>query len=196
MKNKKRMIILAKVMFAASIIACLFGCFLILQCIHEMAHLSAEGKMIRENMAPVISELAEGLVLAVHYFFVAKFFGHSIQHGVPFTHEGAREIKILGYETIFLPILASAVSVVAYSGIRPVSMVFGMSIYEIVLGFALIIVSYVIEYGTDKIEQSERGHQELIYISEKYPHILKEARIAIFGTDKKEEEKLIAQKNK
>ena len=187
-ESRRRMRILAKVMLAASVIACAFGCYLILECIHEFAVLSGEGSPHREEVAPVIAELAEGVVLAVHYFFVSKFFLHSIQHGVPFTHEGAKEIKILGYETIFLPIIAWIVAVIAFSGIRPAAMISGMSIYEVVLGFALIITSYVIEYGTIKIEKATRGHKELLYIAEHDPEVLKRARIALFGTDIKEEE--------
>ena len=177
----KKLRTLAIVMLIASIIVCLYGCYIILSCIHEFSELSAEGEMAREAVAPVVAELAEGVVLAVHYFFVSKFFLHSIQHGVPFTHEGAREVKILGLETIFLPILAWIVSAVAYSGIKPASMVFAMSVYEIVLGFALIIASYMMEYATDKIEAGHRGHQAIRYLMEHYPKIANEARDAVIA---------------
>ena len=183
MKNLKRLRILAKVMLVASIAACIFGCWLIISGVHELAVLEREGLSARSETAPVITEIAEGAVLAVHYFFVSKFFIHSIKHGVPFTHDGAKEIRILGYETIFLPIIAWIVSCIAYSGIKSPIMVLEISVYEIVLGFALLIVSYVIEYGTDKIEHGHRGHQELQYIEEHYPKILKEARLEIFGTE-------------
>ena len=42
-ESRRRMRILAKVMLAASVIACAFGCYLILECIHEFAVLSGEG---------------------------------------------------------------------------------------------------------------------------------------------------------
>ena len=177
----KKMRSLAILMLVASIIACLYGCYIILSCIHEFSELSSEGELVRASVAPVVAELAEGVVLAVHYFFVSKFFLHSIQHGVPFTHEGAREVKILGLETIFLPILAWIVSAIAYAGVRPATMVFTMSVYEVVLGFALIIVSYMIEYGTEKIEAGHRGHQAIRYIKDHYPKIANEAREAVIA---------------
>ena len=183
MKKLKRLRILAKIMLAASIAACVFGCWLIISGVHELAVLEQEGEAVRSATAPVITEIAEGVVLAVHYFFVSKFFIHSIKHGVPFTHEGAKEIRILGYETILLPVIAWIVSCIAYAGIKSPVMVLEISVYEMVLGFALIITSYVIEYGTDRIEQSHRGHQELKYIAEYHPEILKEARLEVFGTE-------------
>ena len=170
-------------MLAASVAACVFGCWLIISGVHELAVLEGEGHAVREATAPVITEIAEGVVLAVHYFFVSKFFIHSLKHGVPFTHEGAKEIRILGYETIFLPVIAWIVSCIAYAGIKSPLMVLEISVYEIVLGFALLIMSYVIEYGTNKIEHGHRGHQELRYIAEHHPEVLKEARLEIFGTE-------------
>ena len=179
--NLKKLRTLATIMLIASILACLYGCFVILRGIHELDVLQGEGEMVKAHVAPVVAELAEGVVLAVHYFFVSKFFLHSIQHGVPFTHEGAREVKILGLETIFLPILAGIVSIIAYSGIQPAKMVFAMSVYEIVLGFALIIASYMMEYATDKIESGHRGHQAIRYLMEHYPKIANEARDAVIA---------------
>ena len=177
--SRQRMRRLAVVMLVASVLACLLGCFMILKCIHELNLESIDGNLLRTELAPIISELAEGVVLAVHYFFVSKFFAHAIKHGVPFTHEAAKEVKILGYETIFLPILAWIVSAIAYSGILPASMVFGMSVYEAVLGFALIIIAYMIDYGTDKIEAGHRGHMAIRYIVEHYPDVAMEAKQAL-----------------
>ena len=62
-------------------------------------------------------------------------------------------------------------------------MVMEISAYEIVLGFALIIASYMTEYGTDKIERGHMGHQEIRYLEEHHPEILKEARTAVFGSE-------------
>ena len=171
---------LAKVLLIASVAACVYGLFMIFISIHELNIISAEGAG-RAEYAPAVTELAEGIVLAVHYFFVSKFFIHSLKHGVPFTHEGSREIRILGYETIFLPILVFIISVIDYGGVRHAFVVSGMSIYEMVLGIALILVSYAVEYGTKIIEAGQRGHQALRYIMEHYPKAASEAKAALWG---------------
>ena len=188
MTSLKKMRVLARIMLAASVIACLAGTYITVRSVVEMIHIFSRGEAERAVLAPVITELAEGIVLGVHYFFVSKFFLHSIRHGVPFTHEGARELKILGLESIILPVLAWVVSAIAYAWIQPPLMVMEISAYEIVLGFALIIASYMTEYGTDKIERGHMGHQEIRYLEEHHPEILKEARTAVFGSEEAAEE--------
>ena len=171
--------ILAVFMTVASVAACAAGVFITVKGIVELAHFISSGQAVRAAVAPVVTEIAEGLVLGVHYFFVSKFFIHSFRHGVPFTHEGAKEIHILGLESIFLPVLAWIVSAIAYAGIRSPLMVLEISVYEIVLGFALILVSYAIEYGTEKIELGHIGHEEIRYLEKNYPEVLEEARAAV-----------------
>ena len=190
MTNLKKMTLLAKIMLVASFATMIFGLYLIVHSSIEIAELVKEGEAVREKVAPLITEIAEGLVFAVHYFFVTKFFKHSLKHGVPFTHEGAKEIKILGLETIFLPIAAWIVSCIAYSGIKSPMEILEISIYEIVLGFAFIIVSYVMEYGTDKIERGHRGHQAIRYIKEHYPEIIEETKAALLADGTVTEEEL------
>ncbi|MBO4862544.1 MAG: hypothetical protein J5535_06580 [Firmicutes bacterium] len=179
MRSREKMKALAAVLAVASIAACVAGIFITVKGIIELVHLIASGSAVRAAVAPVVTELAEGLVLGVHYFFVSKFFIHSLKHGVPFTHEGAREILILGLESILLPILAWIVSAVAYAGIKTPLMVMGISVYEIVLGFALILASYVVDYGTEKIELGHIGHEEIRYLEKHYPDALNEARQAV-----------------
>ena len=196
MRSLKKLRVLAVIMTVASIAACAAGIFITVKGIVEIIHLVSAGEAVRKAVAPVVMELAEGLVLGVHYFFVSKFFIHSLKHGVPFTYEGAREIRILGYESIVLPILAWIVSAIAYSGVRTPFMVMEISAYEIVLGFALILASYAVEYGTDKIEMGHLGHEQIRYLEEHYPDILNEARIAVRGTDRKlDAEQLKAYRN-
>ena len=196
MRSLKKLRVLAVIMTVASIAACAAGIFITVKGIVEIMHLVSAGEAVRKAVAPVVMELAEGLVLGVHYFFVSKFFIHSLKHGVPFTYEGAREIRILGYESIVLPILAWIVSAIAYSGVRTPFMVMEISAYEIVLGFALILASYAVEYGTDKIEMGHLGHEQIRYLEEHYPDILNEARIAVRGTDRKlDAEQLKAYRN-
>ena len=196
MRSLKKLRVLAVIMTVASIAACAAGIFITVKGIVEIIHLVSAGEAVRKAVAPVVMELAEGLVLGVHYFFVSKFFIHSLKHGVPFTYEGAREIRILGYESIVLPILAWIVSTIAYSGIRTPFMVMEISAYETVLGFALILASYAVEYGTDKIEMGHLGHEQIRYLEEHYPDILNEARIAVRGTDRKlDAEQLKAYRN-
>ena len=184
MNSLKKMKILAIFMLAASAAACAWGLFMTFRSIGELIGMGAfSGSAERADVAPVITELAEGLVLGVHYFFVSKFLITSLRHGVPFTREGAKELKILGFESILLPLAAWIVSAVAYAGIRTPFMTMEISVYEIVLGFALILASYVIEYGTNKIERGHIGHEEIQYLEEHYPDALREARQAVRGTD-------------
>ena len=190
MNNLTKLKLLARIMLVASIAAMVFGLYLIVKSTVEIVELVHAGEAQRALIAPLVTELAEGLVLAVHYFFVTKFFMHSLKHGVPFTHEGAKEIKILGLETIFLPILAWAVSAIAYSGIKSPWTVLEISIYEMVLGFAFIIVSYVMEYGTEKIERGHRGHQAIRYIKEHYPAVIDETKAALLADGTVTEEEL------
>ena len=177
--SRNRMKVLAVFMTVASVAACAAGIYITVKGIVELVHLISSGEAVREAVAPVVTEIAEGLVLGIHYFFVSKFFIHSLKHGVPFTHEGAKEIHILGLESIFLPIIAWIISAIAYAGIRSPFMVLEISVYEIVLGFALILVSYAIEYGTTKIELGHMGHEEIRYIEKHYPEVLREARKAV-----------------
>ena len=188
LSKSKRLRVLARVMLAASVLACVFGLWLVISSIHKLADLDGTGEAVRSAIAPVVTELAEGVVLAVHYFFVSRFFIDSLKEGVPFTKVGAKELRILGYETLILPVLAWIASAIAYSGIESPLMILEISVYEIVLGFALIIMSYVLDIGSHKMAQGHRGHLELMYIGEHHPEILKEARIAIFGTENKNEE--------
>ena len=181
MSNINKMKILAKIMLVASVATMIFGLYLIIHSSIEIAELVHEGHAVREKIAPLVTEIAEGLVFAVHYFFVTKFFIHSLKHGVPFTHEGAKEIKILGLETILLPIAAWIVSCIAYSGIRSPMEILEISVYEMVLGFALILVSYIMEYGTEKIERGHRGHQAIRYIKEHYPDVIDETKKALLA---------------
>ena len=186
--NLKKLRLLAKFMLAASIAACLIGMWLVISGVDELADLQRLGEASREHTAPIITEIAEGVVLAVHYFFVSKFFIDSIKEGVPFTRVGAKELRTLGYETILLPVIAWIVSIIAYAGIESPLMILEISVYEMVLGFAIIIMSYVLEEGAYKIHQGRRGHAEMDYIAEHYPDIVKETRIALFGSESKDEE--------
>ncbi len=190
MTNINKMKLLARIMLIASIATMIFGLYLIIHSSIEISELVREGHAVREKIAPLVTEIAEGLVFAVHYFFVTKFFLHSLKHGVPFTHEGAKEIKILGLETIFLPILAWIVSCIAHAGIKSPVEILEISVYEMVLGFALILVSYIMEYGTEKIERGHRGHQAIRYIKEHYPDIIDETKAALLADGTVTEEEL------
>ena len=167
------------IMAVASVAACVAGTYITIKGVVALVKLFAAGGAGRADFAPVITEIAQGLVLGVHYFFVSRFFVHSLRHGIPFTHEGAKEVHLLGMESVLLPILAWIISAIAYAGIRTPFMLWEISVYEIVLGFALILVSYVMDYGTDKIERGHIGHEELRYIGEHYPEVLDEARKAV-----------------
>ena len=179
--TREKMKVLAAFMTVAAVAACVAGIYITAKGVAGLVHLISSGQAVRAAVAPVVTEIAEGLVLGVHYFFVSKFFIHSLKHGVPFTHEGAKEIHILGLESILLPIVAWIISAVAYAGIRSPFMVLEISVYEIVLGFALILVSYAIEYGTNKIELGHIGHEEIRYLEKHYPEVLQEARNAVAG---------------
>ena len=179
MDSLKKMKYLGLIMTVASIATCVAGTYITIKGVVALIKLIAAGGAVRADFAPVITEIAQGLVLGVHYFFVSKFFIHSLMHGIPFTHEGAKEVHLLGMESVLLPIVAWIVSAIAYAGIRTPFMVWEISVYEIVLGFALILISYVVEYGTEKIERGHIGHEEIKYIEKHYPEVLAEARKAV-----------------
>ena len=75
MNNLTKLKLLARIMLVASIAAMVFGLYLIVKSTVEIVELVHAGEAQRALIAPLVTELAEGLVLAVHYFFVTKFFG-------------------------------------------------------------------------------------------------------------------------
>ncbi len=177
-------------MLAASIAAMAYGLYQLVFGIVEISHLAKEGNAVRELLAPIITEMTEGLVLLIHYYFVLRFFRNAIKEGVPFTHEGAKEVKVLGLEMIILPTLAYMVSSIAYVGIEYHTGLLNKAIYEMVPGFAFVIVSYIMEYGTNKIERGHRGHQAIRYIKEHYPDIIEETKAALLKDGTVTEENL------
>ena len=179
MNKLKKMKTLAKIMMAASVIVILFGLYLTVRGAMDIAGLIREGNAVRASVAPVVTEIAEGLVLVVHYFFVVRFFRKTLEEGVPFTHDGAKEVKILGLEVIFLPVIAWIIGCIAYGSLAATEKLLEIAIYEMVPGFAFIIVSYIMEYGTMKIERGHRGHQAVRYIKEHYPEVLEETKAAL-----------------
>ena len=179
MSSIKRMKLLAKIMLAASAAAILFGLYQAVRSSIEISELVREGNAVRALVAPLVTELTEGLVLIVHYFFVVRFFRNALQEGVPFTHDSAKEVKVLGFEMIFLPLFAWIVSCIAYGGMDSAMVILNKAIYEMVPGFAFVIVSHIMEYGTNKIERGHRGHQAVRYIKEHYPEIIEETKAAL-----------------
>ena len=182
-KKLKRLRILVTLLLIASAIACLFGVWNIIRSSYELTVLGMNGFADRAARAPYIAEITEGVVLAIHYFFVSAFFISALKGGLPFTHEIAKEIMIIGYETIMLPIVAWIITSIAYAGIKSPVVLLEISVYEVVLGFALIVVSYMIEYGTKKIEIGHIRHEELRYIERNYPDVMKEARAAVVESE-------------
>ena len=55
----------------ASAIASLYGLYICVECSIGIMKNAGMGRLV---IAPLIAELAEGLVLLIHYFLVAKFF--------------------------------------------------------------------------------------------------------------------------
>jgi len=111
-----------------------------------------------EETGENITLIAEGLVLIIHYYFVSRFFITALKEGVPVTHEASKELRILGWETIVLPLLVLLLRVFLFNGIRPLNEIVEIEIYETILGIFIIQTSYVIEYATTKIESGHRFH--------------------------------------
>ena len=190
MSKFKQMKLLAKVMLAASVAAILFGLYQLVSGLLEVSQLIREGNAVRELLAPIITEMTEGLVLIIHYYFVLGFFRSALKEGVPFTHEGAKEVKLLGFEMIFLPLFAWIVSCIAYGGMDSAMGILNKAIYEMVPGFAFVLVSNIMEYGTNKIERGHRGHQAIRYIKEHYPEVIEETKAALIADGTVSEEHL------
>lgn len=121
-----------------------------------------------------IIELLEGLILIVHYFFVTKFLMTVQRERYPFHYEAAKEMKVIGWETIILLLLLEVATLFIYAGHKPIGEIIELEIYEIVLGVFLIQTGYLMEYATNKIIRGHKFHLMTTLIQNRYPEIFKE----------------------
>ena len=157
----------------AAVLASLFGLNVCIKSVLEIIENREQGRIA---IAPHIAELAEGLVLLVHYFLVAKFFITEIRKKVPLNHEGAHELRIIGWETVILPIVVKIVTFFAYVPHQIPMEMLSIEIYELVLGVILIQTGYVIDYATAKIESGHRYHLIYKYLSGSEPALMENAK--------------------
>ncbi len=183
---RKILRISALLLAAAFVVAC-YGVTMIIRSGMEITHLRSESAA-QIDYGYAVAELVEGITLLVHYFLVAKFLVHSLENGFPFSKEGGRELRILGWETILLPLLANFVRLFYFFNISALNEIITMEIFEIVLGITLILMGHVTEYAAEKIQRSHRGHAAIRYIRQKYPEIIEETKEALIeqGFDPKD----------
>ena len=139
----------------------------------------AEGIGLNASRAEIsedIKMIAEGLVLIVHYFFVARFVVTALSENVPLTHEAAKEMRILGIETLVLPILVEVFGIIVSGSLNLLTELIELEIYELMLGVFIIQTSYVIDYATDKIVAGHKHHLINEKLQEKYPDIYEEIK--------------------
>lgn len=176
----KRIERISRLLLAASVVAVIIGIGMEgMALIHLVTGLKAG--IPRYELAEIITEMAEGLVLIIHYFFVSKFFITALREEVPFTYEAGHEMRVLGWETILLPIAVAVISIIAFGGTKPVLEIIEIEIYELILGVFLIQTGYVIDYATDKTLSGHRHHLICELMEEKYPSEYKEIEAVIDG---------------
>ena len=157
----------------ASTVASLYGLGV---CIESTKQIIENVHLERHQIAPYIVELAEGLVLLIHYLLVAKFFTVEIKKKVMLNHEGAHELRIIGWETILLPIAVKIIGLIAYTPAHFPIELLAIEIYELVLGIILVQTGYVIDYATAKIESGHRYHLICKYLSGSEPELMENAK--------------------
>lgn len=170
---KKRIRNITVGLLIASVIASVYGLTVCVESIKEIVE-NAEGG--RLAIAPFIAELAEGLVLLIHYFLVAKFFIVEIKKKVPLNHHGAHELRIIGWETVILPLVVKIIIFFSYVPHQIPSELLAVEIYELVLGVILIQTGYVIDYATAKIESGHRYHLIYKYLLGSEPALMENAK--------------------
>ena len=175
LKARKRIALISWVLVVASLIAIIIG--IGKEGISVINLVTAiKGGLPRAEYAEYITSMAEGLVLIIHYFFVVKFYISVLKENVPLSYAVGHEMRVLGWETILLPIAVSIISCIAFSGIRTITEIFELEIFEMVLGVFIIQTGYVIDYAAGKIMEGHRHHLICNYVEEKYPEVFAEAQ--------------------
>ena len=175
MKNEsiKRIESISILLLVGSIIAMLVGVATI--CVNFVSLVAALNQGLdRLEYGEFIILIAEGLVLLVHYFFVSRFLITALKAEVPFTHEAAKEMRVIGWETIILPLLVAILGIIVFHDYKPLGEIVEIEIFELVLGVFLIQTGYVIDYATEKTVAGHKHHVMCNLVEEKYPEIFKE----------------------
>jgi len=172
MKSKavKRIELISIILLIASILAIGLGVFTVGRGILGLT--AGKGiELSKEEIGENITLIAEGLVLIIHYYFVTRFFITALKEGVPVTHEAAKELRILGWETILLPLFVMILRIFLFKGLRPISDLLEIEIYETILGVFIIQTGYVIDYAATKIESGHKYHLICQKLRMRYPEI-------------------------
>ncbi len=104
-------------------------------------------------MAAVIIIIGGCVVLGFTY----KYFKNELIDGTPFTHRGARELRILGILHMAIPVGTGIIAtiVTAFASLSDIS----STDTDISLGLALLLLSFVFDYGADVLEQKNAEAQ-------------------------------------
>jgi len=172
-KSIRKIESISKIMIVASVVAVIIGIWTIVTGAIGLWGSLKEG-LSRGEYAEYVKMLAEGLVLVIHYFLVSKFLITALSKRVPLTHEVAKELRVLGWETLLLPLLVIVIDIVMHVGITPARDLIELEIYEIVLGVFIIQTGYVIDYATNKVVSGHKYHRICEELETKYPEIYKE----------------------
>ena len=175
MKNNsiKRIERISILLLAGSVVAMLIGVATI--CVNFVSLVSALNQGLGKlEYGEYIVLIAEGLVLLIHYFFVSRFLITALRAEVPFTHEAAKEMRVIGWETIILPLVVCLIRLIIFYSIKSLGEIIEVEIFELVLGVFLIQTGYVIDYATEKTIAGHKHHVMCNIVEEKYPEIYKE----------------------
>lgn len=177
-KARERIALISRLLVVASLVAIVFG--IGREGISVIGLVTAvKAGQPRAEYAEYITMMAEGLVLIIHYFFVIRFYVSVLKEQVPLSYAIAHEMRVLGWETILLPVAVSIISCIAFSGIRSIGEIIEIEVFEMVLGVFIIQTGYVVEYSADKIMEGHRRHLICNFIQEKYPEVFEEASYAV-----------------
>lgn len=123
-----------------------------------IAKLTKEDIAIGKN-AVLVASVAGALICAAEAVlskFAFNYFRREVNDGTPFTAGGVLELRRLGYLALFIPLGANMVATIfygimqkTYEGIPDWNFSSGATI---VIGALFLAGSYLLEYGTEKIE--------------------------------------------
>lgn len=108
-----------------------------------------------KSIGVFLGDFVIGVTDGILFFFAARYLKKELADGTPFTLDGAKKVMNLGIKTIVMPLVAVVICAVIYA-------CFDISLYDkmsnasaIVLGVALILVSFILQHGAELREEKK-----------------------------------------
>ena len=123
------------------------------------------------SMGDTYTALAVSIVYCVAYAILCnvaeKYFTHELAAGTPFTLDGAKEMKNLGFYTICVPVIgnfaAQIICQIMQKVLTDVADFPTGNYASVALGLTIIVMSMICQYGAeskDKVEESTEANNE------------------------------------